>query len=50
MLLYSGDILMTYAVLGLVLYGLRGLSPQAALRVAVRLVVGLAVLLLGTGC
>ncbi|MFJ2888920.1 DUF418 domain-containing protein [Streptomyces sp. NPDC087305] len=48
-LLYSGDILMTYAVLGLVLYGLRGLSPRAALRIAVCLVAGLAVLLLGYG-
>ncbi|MET8454329.1 DUF418 domain-containing protein [Streptomyces sp. NPDC005209] len=48
-LLYAGDILMTYAVLGLILYGLRGLSPRAALRVAVCLVVGLAVLLLGYG-
>ncbi|MEU5042382.1 DUF418 domain-containing protein [Streptomyces griseorubiginosus] len=48
-LLYSGDILMTYAALGLVLYGLRGLSPRAALRVAVCLVVGLALLLLGYG-
>ncbi|MFJ9897553.1 DUF418 domain-containing protein [Streptomyces sp. NPDC091280] len=48
-LLFSGDILMTYAVLGLVLYGLRGLSPRAALRVAVCLVAGLAVLLLGYG-
>ncbi|MEW1647177.1 DUF418 domain-containing protein [Streptomyces sp. NPDC091219] len=48
-LLYSGDILMTYAVLGLVLYGLRGLGPRAALRIAVCLVAGLAVLLLGYG-
>ncbi|MFJ9372375.1 DUF418 domain-containing protein [Streptomyces sp. NPDC101455] len=48
-LLYPGDILMTYAALGLVLYGLRGLSPRAALRVAVCLVAGLAVLLLGYG-
>ncbi|WP_328679401.1 DUF418 domain-containing protein [Streptomyces sp. NBC_00343] len=48
-LLYTGDILMTYAVLGLVLYGLRGLGPRAALRVAVCLVAGLAVLLLGYG-
>ena len=48
-LLYPGDILMTYAVLGLVLYGLRGLRPRAALRVAVCLVAGLVVLLLGYG-
>ena len=48
-LLYPGDILMTYAVLGLVLYGLRGLGPRAALRVAVCLVAGLVVLLLGYG-
>ena len=48
-LLYSGDILMTYAALGLVLYGMRGLGPRAALRVAVCLVVGLALLLLGYG-
>ncbi|WP_328749940.1 DUF418 domain-containing protein [Streptomyces sp. NBC_00285] len=48
-LLYPGDILMTYAALGLILYGLRGLSPRAALRVAVCLVAGLAVLLLGYG-
>ena len=40
---------MTYAALGLVLYGLRGLTPRAALRVAVCLVAGLAVLLLGYG-
>ncbi|MFF1303129.1 DUF418 domain-containing protein [Streptomyces sp. NPDC058307] len=48
-LLFPGDILMTYAALGLILYGLRGLSPRAALRVAVCLVAGLAVLLLGYG-
>lgn len=48
-LLYPGDILMTYAALGLVLYGLRGLTPRAAVRVAVCLVAGLAVLLLGYG-
>lgn len=48
-LLYPGDILMTYAALGLILYGLRGLSPRAALRVAVCLVAGLSVLLLGYG-
>ncbi|MGW3283891.1 DUF418 domain-containing protein [Streptomyces sp. NPDC001002] len=48
-LLFPGDILMTYAVLGLVLYGLRGLGPRGALRIGVALVVGLAVLLLGYG-
>ncbi|MDH6218464.1 DUF418 domain-containing protein [Streptomyces pseudovenezuelae] len=48
-LLFPGDILMTYAVLGLVLYGLRGLGPRAALRIAGCLVVALAVLLLGYG-
>ncbi|MFJ6832977.1 DUF418 domain-containing protein [Streptomyces sp. NPDC091209] len=48
-LLYPGDILMTYAALALVLYGLRDLGPRAALRVAVCLVAGLAVLLLGYG-
>ncbi|MEU3619875.1 DUF418 domain-containing protein [Streptomyces sp. NPDC006872] len=48
-LLYPGDILTTYAVLALVLYGLRGLSPPAALRVAAGLVLALAALLLGYG-
>ncbi|WP_328554803.1 DUF418 domain-containing protein [Streptomyces sp. NBC_00358] len=48
-LLYPGDILMTYAALALVLYGLRDLGPRAALRVAVCLVVGLALVLLGYG-
>ncbi|MFD5815132.1 DUF418 domain-containing protein [Streptomyces sp. NPDC127038] len=48
-LLYPGDILMTYAALGLVLYGLRDLTPRAAVRLAVALVAGLAVLLLGYG-
>ncbi|WP_415938088.1 DUF418 domain-containing protein [Streptomyces sp. 039-1] len=48
-LLYPGDILMTYAALGLVLYALRDLTPRAAVRVAVCLVAGLAVLLLAYG-
>ncbi|MCX4904446.1 DUF418 domain-containing protein [Streptomyces sp. NBC_00878] len=48
-LLFPGDILMTYAVLALILYGLRGLSPRAALRTAACLVAGLSVLLLGYG-
>ncbi|MCY0943058.1 DUF418 domain-containing protein [Streptomyces antarcticus] len=33
-LLFSGDILMTYAVLGLILIAVRGCSPQAALLAA----------------
>ncbi|MCF3136849.1 DUF418 domain-containing protein [Streptomyces olivochromogenes] len=48
-LLYPGDILMTYAALSLVLYGLRGLAPRTALRLAAGLVVGLTVVLLGYG-
>ncbi|WP_018544806.1 DUF418 domain-containing protein [Streptomyces sp. LaPpAH-108] len=48
-LLYPGDILMTYAVLGLVLYGLRGLRARTALRLAAGLVVGLFALLLTEG-
>lgn len=48
-LLYPGDILMTYAVLSLVLYGLRGLAPRTALRLAAGLVLGLAVVLAGFG-
>ncbi len=48
-LLYPGDILTTYAVLALVLYGLRGLSPRAALRLAAGLLAGLAALLLAYG-
>ncbi|WP_339130133.1 DUF418 domain-containing protein [Streptomyces sp. f51] len=48
-LLYPGDILMTYAALGLILYGLRDLTPEAAVRLAAALVAGLAVLLLGYG-
>lgn len=38
-LLFSGDILVTYAVLGLVLLKLRGLAPGGAARLAVGLVV-----------
>ncbi|MFF8672800.1 DUF418 domain-containing protein [Streptomyces sp. NPDC015242] len=48
-LLYPGDILTTYAVLALVLYGLRGLTVRAALRLAAALLVLLAALLLGYG-
>ncbi|CCK25621.1 membrane protein [Streptomyces davaonensis JCM 4913] len=48
-LLYPGDILMIYAVLSLVLYGLRGLAPRTAVRLAAALVVGLAVVLFGYG-
>ncbi|MFF8634910.1 DUF418 domain-containing protein [Streptomyces pilosus] len=48
-LLFPGDILTTYAVLGLVLYGLRGLRPRAALRLAAALLAALAAVLLGYG-
>ncbi|MFI2910091.1 DUF418 domain-containing protein [Streptomyces sp. PDY-4] len=48
-LLHPGDILTTYAVLALVLYGLRGLSVRAALRVAAALLLVLSALLLGYG-
>ncbi|MDT0395114.1 DUF418 domain-containing protein [Streptomyces edwardsiae] len=48
-LLYPGDVLTTYAVLALVLYGLRGLSVRSALRVAAVLLLGLSALLLGYG-
>nr|WP_237519367.1 DUF418 domain-containing protein [Streptomyces sp. HUCO-GS316] len=48
-LLFPGDILMTYAVLALFLYGLRKLTPRAALRLAAGLVVALAALLLAYG-
>ncbi|WP_431981179.1 DUF418 domain-containing protein [Streptomyces qinglanensis] len=48
-LLFPGDILMTYAVLGLVLFAARGLAPRKAVRVAAALVVSLGVLLLGRG-
>lgn len=47
--LYPGDILMTYGVLALVLYGLRDLTPRTALRLAAGLTVALAVLLLAYG-
>ncbi|MEV6196160.1 DUF418 domain-containing protein [Streptomyces sp. NPDC051920] len=48
-LLYPGDILTTYAALGLILYALRDLTPRTAVRLAAVLVTGLAVLLLGYG-
>jgi uncharacterized protein len=48
-LLYPGDVLTTYAVLALVLYGLSGLGVRAALRVAAALLLLLAALLLGYG-
>ncbi|PPS77089.1 MULTISPECIES: DUF418 domain-containing protein [Streptomyces] len=48
-LLYPGDVLMTYAVLALVLYGLSGLGVRALLRVAAALLLLLAALLLGYG-
>ncbi|MGW0988092.1 DUF418 domain-containing protein [Streptomyces sp. NPDC002486] len=48
-LLYPGDILTTYAVLALVLYGLSGLGVRALLRVAAALLLLLAALLLGYG-
>ncbi|MFE9381896.1 DUF418 domain-containing protein [Streptomyces sp. NPDC007025] len=48
-LLFPGDILMTYAVLGLVLFAARGLAPHKAVRAAAVLVVSLGALLLGRG-
>lgn len=48
-LLFPGDILTTYAVLGLVLYGLRGLRPRAALRLAAVLLAAVAAVLLAYG-
>ncbi|MGW3661738.1 DUF418 domain-containing protein [Streptomyces sp. NPDC005141] len=49
LLLFPGDVLMTYAALALVLYGLRGLAPRTALRLAAGLVLALAALLFGYG-
>ncbi|NJP14545.1 DUF418 domain-containing protein [Streptomyces thermoviolaceus subsp. thermoviolaceus] len=48
-LLYAGDILMTYAVLGLVLFAVRGLRARTALRAAALLVVFLAAVFLAVG-
>ncbi|MFJ9431337.1 DUF418 domain-containing protein [Streptomyces sp. NPDC101490] len=43
-LLFPGDILTTYAVLGLVLFALRGIAPRTAIRTAVVLLVTTAAL------
>ncbi|MEU3855233.1 DUF418 domain-containing protein [Streptomyces sp. NPDC029554] len=48
-LLYPGDILMTYAVLGLVLFAARGLRTRTALRVAALLVLFLTAIFLAVG-
>lgn len=48
-LLYPGDILMTYAVLGLVLFAARGLRTRTALRVAASLVLFLTAVFLAIG-
>ncbi|MFI2350846.1 DUF418 domain-containing protein [Streptomyces sp. NPDC019443] len=48
-LLYPGDILMPYAVLGLVLYAFRTAHPRTVLRVAAGLLGAVAVLLLAYG-
>ncbi|MFJ6655721.1 DUF418 domain-containing protein [Streptomyces sp. NPDC091377] len=48
-LLYPGDILTTYAVLALPLYGLRRLAPRTALRIAAGLLLALFALLLLEG-
>lgn len=48
-LLYTGDILMTYGALALVLYGLRTLTPRSALHLAAVLLAVPSVLLLGYG-
>ncbi len=50
-LLFHGDILITYALLGLLLLGLRGLSPRRAVGIALSLIAlaGTAWLLLGIG-
>ncbi|MCX4564514.1 DUF418 domain-containing protein [Streptomyces phaeochromogenes] len=48
-LLYPGDILMTYAVLGLVLFAARGLRTHTALRIAALLVLFLTVVFLAVG-
>lgn len=47
--LFPGDILMTYAVLGLVLFAARNAAPRTVVRAAIWLVVALSVLLLGQG-
>lgn len=48
-LLYPGDILMTYATLGLVLFALRAVPPRTLLRIAAGLLGTLTVLLLAYG-
>ncbi|MFB8772387.1 DUF418 domain-containing protein [Streptomyces broussonetiae] len=48
-LLFSGDVLMVYAALSLVLFALRDIAPRTAVRVAVWLVVGCAAFLLAWG-
>lgn len=48
-LLFPGDILMTYAALGLVLFALRDVRPRRLLRIAAVLLVSLAALLLAYG-
>ncbi|MEU6602925.1 DUF418 domain-containing protein [Streptomyces flaveolus] len=48
-LLYPGDILMTYAVLGLALFAARGLRARTALRVAALLVLFLTAVFLAAG-
>ncbi|MHA7275863.1 DUF418 domain-containing protein [Arthrobacter sp. Hz1] len=49
LLLYYGDILLTYAVMGLVLLGLRAISPRAAILTAAGIIVGMAALLIVVG-
>ena len=49
LLLYYGDILLTYAVLGLVLLGLRTISQRAAILTAAAITVGMASLLIVVG-
>ncbi|WP_344564582.1 DUF418 domain-containing protein [Streptomyces axinellae] len=48
-LLFPGDILMTYAVLGLVLFAVRNVTPRKLVRAAVWLVVALSAVLLARG-
>ena len=49
LLLFAGDILLAYAVLGFVLLGLRSLSDRAALLVAGGIYLSMSLLLLGAG-
>lgn len=48
-LLFPGDVLMTYAVLGLLLFAVRDIAPRTALRAAACLVAGVAACLLAWG-